>query len=193
MELMGEFVIGSGKSGFTLLDDGASALRVYYDGTTNEVVVDASGLSRHVNDAGVFDGIYKSRLPEQLSAGQTVKLHVYFDHSIVDLFINDTWAASVRVFAKGKMTEDVTAFSDTPVGASINAWNLDAGNGASIDDVASDGAAYDLSAHAGMLEYGNLPVGADVSVYDVSGRCMFRHKVDVPADSYIPVCRDSIL
>ncbi len=178
VELMGEFVIGSGKCGFTLLDDGASALRVYYDGTTNEVVVDASGLSRHVNDAGVFDGLYRSRLPEQLSVGQTVKLHVYFDHSIVDLFINDTWAASVRVFAKGKMTEDVTAFSDTPVGASINAWNLDAGNGASIDDVASDGAAYDLSAHAGMLEYGNLPVGAEVSVYDVSGRCMFRHKVD---------------
>lgn len=183
VELIGEFTVGSGKSGFTLLDDGVSALKVYYDGATNEVAVDVRELNRHINDVNVFDGLYRSRLPKKLAEGQSVKLHVYFDHSILDIFVNDTWAVSVRVFPLGKQQEEATVFSDTPVKASVRAWNLDAAGGAGTDDMKGDSADCELSAQSGVLTYSNLPVGAQLAVYDTVGRCMLRHAVDAPSGS----------
>ncbi len=114
VELCGEFAVTVGKCGFTLIDDGVSALKVYYDGASNELVVDARGVERLTNDAGVFDGFYHSPLPRQLAKGETIKLNVFFDHSILDIFVNDKWATSVRVFAKSKPTENVGAFTDAP-------------------------------------------------------------------------------
>ena len=172
VELLGEFVIGDGSCGFSLLDDGASSLKVYYDGKTGEIVVDMRGLDRRINDSGVFDGIYRSALPKQLAKGSVLKLNVFFDHSILDIFINDTWASSVRVFANEKATENATIFSDFPAEVKkAEAWKLTGGNGAGISMIGND-CGINLSSTGSTLLYSGVPVPSSLSVYDIAGRKM---------------------
>ncbi len=172
LELSGEFTVTGGKCGFTLLDDGTSSLKVFYDGTTNEIVVDARSLDRITNDAGVFDGYYHSPLPGQLAKGQKVKINVFFDHSILDIFINDTWASSVRVFAQKKAAEKVAAFAEGEGNHvfSLNAWRLDKkAGGSGISDAFIDGDEPVISADTGCISYSNVAAPAIMTVYAPSG------------------------
>lgn len=185
VELCGEFTVTAGKNGFTLLDDGASALKVYYDGASNEVVVDATGLNRYVNDSGVFDGYYHSPLPRQLTKGETVKLHVYFDHSILDIFVNDTWASSVRVFANAKATEKTTAFADAlALVKSLNGWTLNASNNNSgVDGITIDANDVVLHAQNGVLSYAGVTTPASLCIYNLTGAKVGSYELDTPAGS----------
>lgn len=171
VELCGEFTVGTGKCGFTLLDDGASSIKIYYDGATNEIVVDNRGVDRLINDSGVFNGYYHSTLPKQLAKGETVKINVFYDHSILDIFVNDTWASSVRVFANGKPNENVTAFADSPNQVrTLNAWKLNAKNGsAGIGSVSSDKNDIDITVESGYLQYKNVNAPAILSIYNLNG------------------------
>ncbi len=180
MELVGEFTVGAGKCGFSILDDGDSSVKVYYDGATNEVVVDAGSVDRMINDSGVFDGYYHSPLPRQLAKGETVKLNLYFDHSIIDLFINDTWASSVRVFANAKSREDVTVFADASSKVkSVAGWNLHSPDfGSGIAPVSTSDNEVNLSTADGVLSFSNLPTPAILTVYDACGRKVFEQCVN---------------
>ncbi len=182
VELLGEFTVTGGKCGFTLLDDGASALKVYYDGAANEIVVDMRGVDRLTNDAGVFDGFYHSALPRQLAKGSAVKLNIFFDHSILDIFVNDTWATSVRIFPKAKAMEAVTAFADAPSQmSSLKAWNLDAkAAGAGIGSVAADRVSYDISVDSGCITFRDIDNPAILTIYNLSGRKMLEKYLDTP-------------
>lgn len=95
VEMEATFTIGSDNCGFNLLD---GKLMVTYEPSTNRIVVNMTGLQRKANDTGVFDGVYASSLPEQFHAGDQLKLHLYFDHSMLDLFVADKWATSIRLF-----------------------------------------------------------------------------------------------
>ncbi len=173
VELLGEFVIGEGNCGFTLLDDGASSLKVYYDGNANEIVVDARGLDRRINDSGVFDGLYRSTLPTTLAKGSVLKLNVFFDHSILDIFINDTWASSVRVFANEKTIENTTVFSDFAAEVkSVGAWKLGGGNGASVSMTKNE-ANVSLRSKGSSLLYSGATIPSYLTIYDFAGRKMF--------------------
>ncbi len=171
VELCGEFTVGSGRCGFTLLDDGVSSLKVYYDGKTNEIAVDTRGVDRLINDSGVFDGYYHSTLPKTLAKGETLKLNVFFDHSVLDIFVNDTWATSVRVFANGKSTENVTAFSDSPLQVrSLNAWKLNSGIGnTGISPIITGNGEPTVEVMGGSIRYSDLDTPAVLSVYNLSG------------------------
>ncbi len=186
VELVGEFEVVSGKTGFTILDDGANSVKVFFDGSTNEFVVDARGVERLINDAGVFDGLYRSNLPVQLAKGQTVKIHLFFDHSVLDVFINDRWATSVRIFANARSGEAVTVFADSPANVkSVSAWNLDAtGQGAGIDPVFGDNDGFEVFSDGDMLVYDNAQVGAVISVYNVAGMKVAEHHVTSPSGSF---------
>lgn len=180
VELVGEFTIGEGKCGFTLLDDGASSVKIYYDGSINEIVVDARGVDRLINDSGVFDGYYHSMLPRPLAKGETVKLNIFYDHSILDIFVNDTWATSVRIFANEKSREDVTVFTDAPARVkSVNGWNLDATRVSSgIGGVAVGRTDFSVVADGGMLRYDNMQVPSTLTIYNISGNKVFDAHID---------------
>ncbi len=185
VELKGEFTVTAGKCGFELLNNGSSALKVYYDGATNELVVDARGVERLTNDAGTFDGLYHSQLPRQLAKGETVKLNVFFDHSILDIFVNDTWASSVRVFAKARQVENACAFADVPTQVrTLSAWNLEPTNGnsglfAPVDETGC----FDLSANSGTLSYSNISAPALLSVYNLMGNKMLEQRIETACGS----------
>ncbi len=180
VELCGEFIIDSGKCGFSLLDDGNSSIKVYYNVPTNEIVIDCRGLDRLVNDAGVFDGFYRSTLPKQLSKGETLKLNVFFDHSILDVFVNDTWASSVRIFAKKKEVENITAFTYSPTQIrAINGWNLKTNNGgAGMIPVFSDKPEFSVRVESGCIKYTTHSTPAIMTIYNFSGSKVIEKIID---------------
>ena len=119
VEMQADFTVGSSNCGFSLLDD---KLKIYYEPGTNRVIVDMTALQRKTNDNGVFDGLYASSLPQTLSQGSTLNLHVYLDHSVLDLFVNNTWASSIRLFPS---TQAGNTVSVTGTAANIGIYNLE--------------------------------------------------------------------
>lgn len=113
-QVTGEFVVGTAAFGFNFLKSGDKMAKLYYTPGSNELTVDLTGMERKVNDAGVFDGKYVSTLPVRPAAGETMKLDVYLDHSILDVFVNDTYAFSLRLFATDAAANDVEVFADGP-------------------------------------------------------------------------------
>ena len=170
IELIGEFTVNDSECGFKLLDDGLSSLKIRYKGSTNELIVDCSGLNRMINDAGIFDGIYRSNLPVTIAKGETIKLHIFFDHSILDIFINDRWATSIRVFAYGKTSEQTSVFTTGSTHIkSVCGWNLDVANSsAGIPDftIRQDASIY---ANGTTLHYSDVHTPGIIHIYNMSG------------------------
>lgn len=111
VEVEAEFVIKGGTMGVHLLTDGGKALRVYYEQASNRLVVDMRSVQRLENDGGVFDGYYSSVLPESHSVGDVLKMHIFIDHSILDVFIDDKWASSFRVFSTSQNAKGVELYA----------------------------------------------------------------------------------
>ena len=65
-----------------------------------------------------------------------LKLDVYFDGSIADIFVNDMWAFCVRIFPTEADAIDAEVFSDTSTAVKVKAWTLDAqqGQGTGVGD-----------------------------------------------------------
>ena len=98
VELCTTFETGEAQVGFTLLKNSYGGMKVYIDPEEQKLVVDMTSIGRRANDIGVFDGLYSSVIPSGLPKGGTCKLDVFFDHSILDIFVNDRYATSIRVF-----------------------------------------------------------------------------------------------
>lgn len=126
VELCGTFLLDSAKVGFTLLQNTYGGLHVYLDPETSQLVVDMTTISRRANDTGVFDGIYRASIPQGVSAGQTAKLDVWFDHSILDIFVNDKYAVSIRVYPYDYTANDCAIYVDggQAIAKEIQAWGL---------------------------------------------------------------------
>ncbi len=126
-EIDGTFIVGSGAFGFELLN-GAT---ISYNPATNRLSADFSSIERIVNDKGLFDGVYQSELPQALRAGEECRIHLFFDHSIIDVFINECLAFSVRVFPTAQLADvPVKAFANGLTEVKVlRGWLLGTGNG----------------------------------------------------------------
>ncbi len=129
----------SAKSGFRLLKDGDSYASVYF--SANTVTVDLGNLNRVVNDNGVYtDGLYTGGFyNERIRPGAKVKLHVFLDGSILDVFVNDHYAFSTRVYPTDSNAIGIEAFSTgNTTFSSLKAWNLNPANTTGINSVISN-------------------------------------------------------
>ena len=143
--MVGEFVVGSAPFGFNFLKNGDASAHIVYTPATNELTVDLTGISRKVNDGGVYDGKYVAQLPFRPTVGETMKLDVFFDHSILDVFINDTYAFSLRVFATDASADGVEVFADGAVTLSrLAAGSVSTGIGRSVTHVKESSQWYTL-------------------------------------------------
>lgn len=171
-ELCGEFVVGSGDFGFNLFKNGGKQARLYYSPTDNALTVDLTGIDRIVNDNGTFNGVYRSELPRRIQAGEVLKINAFVDHSIMDVFVNDTWAFSMRLFPTDAEADGVEAFADGSTHVnSLEAWNLDEniGDPASVPSVEADGK-FSIESAGDRLVYTNAYENATLSVFDLGGR-----------------------
>ncbi len=122
IELLGEFTVGEGVCGFHFLKSGDKQARLGYDPGTGILTLDYTTLSRISTDAGKWS----AALPKRVNTGETLKLHVFLDGSIVDIFVNDTWAFSTRIFPIDANAVEVEAFAETSMPVKVIAWTLDA-------------------------------------------------------------------
>ena len=125
IELLGQFTVTDGKMGFNFLKSGSNKVSLTYDAASGNLTLDMTTLTRTSNDGGIYNGVYTAALPRRVAAGETLKLHVYLDGSIVDIFVNDTWAFSVRLFPNDATQVEAEAFATAATPAHISAWMLD--------------------------------------------------------------------
>ena len=155
LELMGTFTVQSGEMGFRFLKSGSREASLTYNATNGMLTLDLTNLDRTANDDGSYKGTYSAALPKKVAAGEKLKLHVYLDGSIADIFVNDTWAFSVRLFPTNASQIEAEVFATAETQADIQAWTLDAKQSGSTgifnvndnDNVIGndDGNIYDLS------------------------------------------------
>lgn len=140
VELSGTFEVGSADFGFNIFKSGNSNATISYSPTSGILTADFSKISRLPNDQNVYDGMYTCPLPEKPAKGSMMKINVFIDHSILDIFINDKWATSIRVFPTDAEANGIEAFAacSTKV-QTLTAWVLDEKeNNSGIDDILAD-------------------------------------------------------
>ena len=176
LELSGTFVVGNSDFGFTFFGDGSKQVRLSYSPITGKVKLDASGIDRIVQDAP-YGGIYEGIIAKPAALGESVKLTVYVDHSIVDIFMNDTYAASVRLFPKDEAAVKASVFCEGEVEVkALDAYVLDATKISSgIAQVNQDKTASKVYASNGRLYYQLSADNCSIAVYDVAGTCVASH------------------
>lgn len=152
VEAMVEFEVAGSDVGVEVLKHDNKSAKIYYHPSDNALCVDLTTLERKVNDAGVFDGFYKSVLPRTIKAGEKMTIDVFLDGSVLDIFVNNEWATSVRVFCTDAEATDVALLNEQGIeGVTFQAWNLDEEGLTAIEDVKmskdalSKNGIYDLS------------------------------------------------
>lgn len=96
------------------------------DGT---VTLSLQHMPRIVNDH-IYDGLYTANFPGLISTGKEVTVNLFIDGSIADIFLNERYAASVRIFPhdeNGLKAEIFSQNGDTGF-TSVDAWPLDPGH-----------------------------------------------------------------
>lgn len=170
IEILARFELGSSPFGFRFFKNASGSATATYTPSTGQLVFDFNGLNHISNDNGVYNGVYSLSLPEFLRAGQELKLNIFIDHSIIDVFINDRWASSIRVFPTDADADGVEAFADSSVKViELSAWNLDPKNGqGGVGDVITDPAdadgPVDIYTPAGVLVSTNITVEEAMNV-----------------------------
>ena len=142
-EICGEFTVGNSEFGYRFYGDGNNGAKLYYNPNDNKITLDLNGMARVANDQGVFNGIYSSTLPENIAKGSKMKIQLFVDHCIADIFVNDKWAFSVRIYPTDRNADKVSVFANgnTQV-VSLNAWTLDpnlGGTATGIDQIEANG------------------------------------------------------
>jgi beta-fructofuranosidase len=127
-ELEATFVVSGNATqrfGFNVRKNGNNRIEIYYNPNTHNFTVDATNCTRISNDWDNYNGFYESNIPQAFVAGDTVKMHIFLDHSIMDIFINDRWAFSWRVFPTDATATGIEIFSEgATVIRSLNAYKI---------------------------------------------------------------------
>ena len=172
IELLGEFMVASGTCGFNFLKSGGKQVSLTYDADNGNLTLDMTSLNRTVND-GVYGGVYSVALPKKVALGEKLKLHIFLDGSIADIFVNDTWAYSVRIFPNDAAQVEAEAFATAQMQASLKAWKLDAKRSTGIGQIVncklSNSTCFDLQGR----RLSNVP---PKGIYIQGGRKIVNHK-----------------
>lgn len=127
-EISATFTVADAVFGFNFFKDAAGrAASLSYNPSNHELKVDFGRISREtdVDNISSFSAI----LPVAPAKGEEMKLRMFIDHSILDIFVNDQYAASVRVFPSDDKAEIIEVFSDGPTALkSLEAYMLGDGD-----------------------------------------------------------------
>ena len=104
--------------------------RIYYNKQLEEIVVD---LSQASNNPQTERDI--RRAPFKLKEGERLKLHVFVDNSVIEVFVNDKQALATRAFPMSLESDGIDVFASGGVThANIDFWELDPTYVTSVED-----------------------------------------------------------
>lgn len=168
IELEGNFEIGSNPFGFKFFQNSKGSAKLTYNPATNRLELNVNNINRKKNDGNSFNGVYACVLPETLKAGDILKLNVFIDGSIVDIFVNDKYATSIRVYPTDSDADGVEVFSEGGVvkAESMRAWNLGADNSGNGEEPGIDPDPENPDAGVDSVIVSPFDI---VNVYNVSG------------------------
>lgn len=155
LELRGQFKVAGGKVGFNFLKSGSQQASLLYDCNLGQLTLDLSQLARTTNDNNVYNGVYNVSLPKKVATGEVLTLHVFLDGSIADIFVNDCWAFSTRLFPTDVDATGVEVTASVATDVHVQGWTLDASGTDGIGSVT-------MSGSKGTMNDGKL--------IDISGR-----------------------
>lgn len=124
-ELHADFtaIPGSGNYGVYIgaAKDGSEITRIYYDRSTHQIVLDKRKSSTGTVSEGplLLKGDY-----DEAAFGLPRSFHIFVDHSVVDVFINDAAAFSFRVYPENKQSANFGVMSAGAAKADVQAWAL---------------------------------------------------------------------
>ena len=127
VEIMAQFAEppASGTYGVILASspDGRETTRLYYDSDRREFVLDKqrSTLSTDGEGPRLLRGSY-----DEAAFGKPRNFHIYVDHSVVEVFINDAAAFSFRIYPEDPASTHFGVLSSTRADARVRAWRLKA-------------------------------------------------------------------
>lgn len=174
LELSAKFVVGNGDFGFSFLGNGDKKVTLTYQPNSGMLSLDMSGINRIFND-GVFGGVYNYALPTPVAMGEEMTLKVFVDHSVIDIFVNDTYAASVRVFPRDVDAVKATAFAKngSVKMTSLEAYVLDETRVASgISSAVSEAETNVVYGSKGFVNYNLASPNCTLYIYGLVGRCV---------------------
>lgn len=128
------FTANAGTGAINFFKSGNRQAQLIYDATANTITLDVTSLDRTVNDH-VYGGKYTTSLAERPVAGNLVNVHLYVDGSVVDIFVANQWAFSVRIFPNSADATGLEVETTGSVEANVNAWNLDANRDSGVESV----------------------------------------------------------
>lgn len=111
-EVKGVFTVGDTPFGFNFFKGTKGYASVTYNPADNKLEVNLTKLNRKKNDGNSFNGRYVAVLPEKPEKGSEFTLDMYVDGSVVDIFVNDKYATSVRVYPTDKDADGLEVFAD---------------------------------------------------------------------------------
>ncbi|MDE5874097.1 MAG: GH32 C-terminal domain-containing protein, partial [Muribaculaceae bacterium] len=112
-EVSATFVTGDSPFGFTFYKNSkGKGGSLTYNPATGEIVFDMKDLPRLQDDMN--KNRFSSILPIRPAKGEDFKMQMFIDHSIIDIFINDRYAASVRVYPTDDDSDLIEVFAQGP-------------------------------------------------------------------------------
>ncbi len=113
----------SGPFGLTIAQsaDGREVTRIMYDPATRDVILDKrqSTLSKDQEGPQLLRGSYDVQ-----AFGEPRRFHVFVDHSVVDVFINDAAAFSFRIYPTLADASRFGVTAQAPAKAQVTAWRI---------------------------------------------------------------------
>ena len=173
----------SSEFGFKFFKGSTGEGVVSIDAAASRLTVDLTGLDRHHNDDAAYGGVYTCSLPALLKKGEEVTLNLFVDGSVLDIFINNRWATSIRVFPTADDADTFEAFASAPTEIkALNAWTLKGGVSGVTDILAPDSSlssSWDVYSADGILVRQNADpsdplAGLPKGVYVVGGKTMMK-------------------
>ena len=145
-EVKGTFKTGNSPFGFNVFKNAKGAATITYTPASNRLEINFTKINRKTNDGQSLGGRYACILPFTPEPGSDFTLDVWVDGSVMDVFVNDTYATSVRVFPTDADANGVEAFStDGAVNVkSLQGWLLESdanpnggsgGGDAAVDEI----------------------------------------------------------
>lgn len=111
----------------------------------------------------------------------------------MDVFINDTWAFSMRLFPTDAEADGIEAFADGTTHVNrLEAWVLDEDGGTSSGITqAETHEGVNVSVADGMVVYDNAQAGAVLSLYDLGGNMFVSERLNM-GGGFIPVAHRGV-